>query len=365
MATVLVLGGTGAMGVYLVGMLADAGFEVVVTSRRPCQNMPRIRYRVGDAHSLEFLRSVVAFEHPDAIVDFMSYSTEEFASRSKFLLGASSHYLFLSSYRVFAESVPLVETSPRLLDVCDDSAYLATDEYALAKARQENILRKSGSRAWTILRPSITFSRDRFQFGCLEANVVCYRALQGLPVVMPEEMLERRTSLSWGKDVARLIARLVLNPSALGEDFIVATSESHTWKEIAVLYHEGIGMDVQVVPLTTYERICSPYQVRYDRLFDRVIDNRKVLSATGTSQSEFAPLAAGLLSELDSFKRYPVYRSMNPIQNAQIDRICGTRIDFRGFSPGEKRGYWYSRLPWLGNCRIAAKSFVRFFSRTK
>ena len=32
----------------------------------------------------------------------------------------------------------------RLLDISKDDKYLRTDEYALAKARQENILQKSG-----------------------------------------------------------------------------------------------------------------------------------------------------------------------------------------------------------------------------
>ena len=53
--------------------------------------------------------------------------------------------MFLSSSRVYAsQESPIREDSMRLLDVSHDSIYLKTDEYALAKARQEDILRKSG-----------------------------------------------------------------------------------------------------------------------------------------------------------------------------------------------------------------------------
>lgn len=51
----------------------------------------------------------------------------------------------MSSARVYAENNALIsEDSPRLLDVSTDAVYLRTNEYALAKAREENILRNSG-----------------------------------------------------------------------------------------------------------------------------------------------------------------------------------------------------------------------------
>ena len=67
----------------------------------------------------------------------------------------------------------------RLLDVSHDSIYLKTDEYALAKARQEDILRKSGKNNWTIIRPYITYSESRLQLGVLEKEAWLYRALKG------------------------------------------------------------------------------------------------------------------------------------------------------------------------------------------
>lgn len=51
----------------------------------------------------------------------------------------------MSSSRVYADSqTPITENSPRLLDVYKEEEYLKTDEYALSKARQEDILHRSG-----------------------------------------------------------------------------------------------------------------------------------------------------------------------------------------------------------------------------
>lgn len=345
---VLVLGGTGAMGVYLVPALLDAGFEVQVTSRAQQQSEhPRLQYFQGNARHAPFVREVLARTRPDAVVDFMAYDTSEFQDRRDILLNGTSHYLFLSSYRVFADSspAPLTERSPRLLDVCKDKAYLATDEYALAKARQEDLLRAAGKTNWTILRPCITYSRTRFQFGTLEANTLCFRALQGLPVIMAREILEKQTTMTWAGDVAKLVARLVLNPVALAEDYNVVTAEHHLWSEIADYYRISINLRVVETDLAAYVRVVGhPYQIRYDRLYDRILDNAKVLAATNVTQPNFMSLREGLRQELSSFKQRPVIQYPSFALNARMDRATGTRMSLDGFSLKRKIRYFLDRV---------------------
>ena len=100
---------------------------------------------------------------------------ELFTKRYKLLLENTKHYIYLSSYRVYAdEQHPITESAPRLLDVSDDKEMLETDTYALAKARQEDILSASSFKNWTAIRPAITFSKRRYQLVTMEANtVVC------------------------------------------------------------------------------------------------------------------------------------------------------------------------------------------------
>ena len=42
------------------------------------------------------------------------------------------------------------------------------------------------------------------------------------------------------------------------------------------------------------------YQLRYDRLFDRVIDNTKILELAGLNQKDLMPLYDGLKKELSA-----------------------------------------------------------------
>ncbi len=359
MAKIVILGGTGAMGVYLAPRLADEGHDVVVTSRKVHNaDCDGVRYARGDAKDIGFLSRLILDERPDAIVDFMIYTTFEFMSRRDILLQGCNHYLFASTYRVFSDSDIIKEDSPRLLDTCRDEKYIRSDEYALAKGRQENLLADARRGNWTIFRPSITFSKARFQFGCLESDVVCYRALQGLPVVMPSEMLGKQTTMTWGGDVAEMLSRIVLNEKAKSDVFNVVTAEHHTWSEISNVYAETIGLAVKSVPLSNYEQLCNPWQVRYDRLFNRVMDNSKVLSFTGLRQEDLHDSIQMLRNELKQFVERGVGRNVNVRQNALIDSWLHCRCSVNG-SWRTKAEYWSDRWPAVGKVMDALRRVKR------
>lgn len=134
------------MGTPLARLLVDGGNEVYVTSRQQHVKAGRIHFIQGNAKDLSFLASVLKQEQYDAVVDFMSYTTNEFERRYRLFLDSTQQYVFISSARVFAESAqPLTEDSPRLLDTSTDLAYLETDEYGLAKARQEDLFLNSAT----------------------------------------------------------------------------------------------------------------------------------------------------------------------------------------------------------------------------
>ena len=345
---ILILVGTGAMGIYVTQYASQMpGCQVFVTSRSARPSAENVNYLCGNAHDISFLQQTLKQIKPDAVIDFMLWTTKEFETVCPVFLANTSQYLFVSSYRVFAEQNPLTENSPRLLDVCKDSAYLQTDEYALAKARQENILRQSGKTNWTIVRPSITFSTYRFQLGCLEASTVCFRSLHNLPVPIPSEMLDKQTTLTWAGDVAVLLCRLLFNPQAYGEDFNVVTAEHHTWREIAGYYHKFIGTKIQEISLQDYiDMLGVPWQTKYDRMFDRILDNRKVLAATGIKQTDFTTLEEGLKKELEQFMKKPKL-TPNMILNARMDRLSNTKTPLSNQTFANRVRYYLARYPKL------------------
>lgn len=233
---VLLLGGTGAMGSHLATLLANDATDVAVTSRNRSGISGAVRYLGGDAHDMDFLAGVLS-EPWDAIVDFMVYNTPAFGNRLRTLLGATAQYVFISSARVYAKSAsPLIEDSPRLLDVSTDKAFLATDEYALTKARQEDLLRQSDRSNWTIIRPYITYSEARLQLGVLEKEDWLYRALKGKAIVFSSDIARKHTTLTYGRDVSRGIRAIIGQSGALGEAFHITADDAIGWDKAMSVY---------------------------------------------------------------------------------------------------------------------------------
>jgi nucleoside-diphosphate-sugar epimerase len=304
---VLVLGGTGAMGVYLVPMLAKMDYKVDVVSLDGGESSnPYIKYiKAENAKDPVYIAELLKNDY-DGIVDFLIYGTAEFKEKYRRLLENTGHYIYLSSYRVYAnEEHPIKETSPRLLDVIKEEPFISSEDYSLYKARGEEVLKASEFANWTAIRPAITYSKRRFQLVTLEADVIIERARHGKTVLIPHQAMDVQATMSWAGDVAKMISRLLFNDAAKRETYTVATAEHNPWRVVADYYNEHIGLKYEEVDKEDYISFISPdknlhvrWQLEYDRMFDRIIDNSKILNITGMKQSELMPLRDGLKREL-------------------------------------------------------------------
>ena len=197
--------------------------------------------------------------HYDGIVDFLIYSKYDFPLYYKKYLDNTDHYIYLSSCRIYAnEETPIRESSPRLLDYSRDPELLASNDYCIHKAKGENVLLTSEYKNWTIVRSATTYSTMRYQLVTLEAPYNVGRAFAGKKVVVPEQARLKPATLSWGGDVAQMIARLLFNPKAFTEIYNVSTNEHRTWDEIAGYYKDICGLETVWVDKEEYLKILSP-----------------------------------------------------------------------------------------------------------
>ena len=313
---VLVLGATGAMGQYLVPLLAGKGYQVdAVSLDQPKFQFPNVRNICGNAKEWGFLYELLQNRY-DGIVDFLMYPTAESYMKLMSIPTMTDHYIYLSSYRVYDnKEIPIRETSPRLLDTADDPLLRLSDDYCIYKARGEEMLKLLPRKNWSIVRPAITYSLMRYQLVTLEAANTVGRAFAGKTTILPVQARDKQATMTWGGDVARMIAEILFNEQCLGEAYTVATSEHHTWGEIADYYHEICGLNSVWVDKELFRELGNHqlfknvppnWQLECDRLFDRVIDNSKILAATGMKQSDLKPLFDGLKMEIERCpKDYP------------------------------------------------------------
>lgn len=324
---VLIFGGTGAMGAHITSLLAAKDVAVTVTSRKERVNKKNISYVVGDAKNDEFLRQLCS-KHWDAIIDFMVYTTEMLESRIDLLLDCTDQYVFISSARVYADNEGRIkEDSPRLLEVSKDDEYLNTNEYALEKAREENILFRSKKKNWTIVRPSLTYSEQRLQLGVYEKENWLYRALHGRSIVFSQDLMDKYYTLSYGLDVAEGIAALIGNAEAVGEIFHIVVDKEYQWKEILEVYLSTIEKMVGTRPkvvLTDFSTNLqikkSRYQVIYGRYFNRRFDASKIQSFVDTSR--WIDAKTGLEKCLIKFLEEPQFLDINWAVEGLIDRAA-------------------------------------------
>lgn len=348
---ILLLGGTGAMGTPLVDILsADAQNTVFVTTRSKKENRKNVTYYQGNARDDAFLASVLEDGPYDAIFDFMVYGTEELKRKLPTLLAHTKQYFFFSSSRCYAKSEGrIVETSSRLVDSCTDAEYLATDEYGLAKGREENLFSQSGKRNWTIIRPYITYNAYRIQLGVYEKENWLRRALAGRTIVLPKDIADRKTSLTYGPDVAGALIKLIGNEKAYGEAFHITTEESHTWGEILAFYCDKIEEKTGKRPKVKIvddskglQTVWNKWQIIYDRLFDREFDNSKIESVRGGAY-EYKTTFEGLDECLTQFLSKPVWREMNWRFEAWCDRQAG---EITPLSEISGRKNWLRYIKW-------------------
>lgn len=330
---ILVLGGTGAMGVPVVNKLNDLGHNLYVTSRSCRESVSNIKYIQGNAKDPNFFASLLKRKY-DVIIDFMVYGTDELERRLPQLLFHTGQYCFFSSSRVYAESKqPITEDSPRLLDACTDQEYLNTDEYALAKAREEDLLRKGKEKNWTIIRPYITYNDYRLQLGVYEKENWLYRALQGRTIVLPKDIADRKTSLTYGPDVAAAIVNLIGNEKAYGQAFHVVNAESITWGEILDLYLDiiekktGKRPKVKIIDNSQgLQNVWNPWQIRYDRMYDRIFDSSKIQEVCGVYH--YKKMSSGLKECLEKFLDKPKWLELDWRYEAWADKVTGDRASF-------------------------------------
>lgn len=312
---ILVLGGTGAMGEPLVQILSH-NHEVYVTSRKERTSTENIKYICGNAQNREFLEKVLRSKKWDTVVDFMVRSEATLKELASLFLDNTKQYVFISSSRVYAETAGLItETTPRLLEASTDQEYLKTKEYALSKAREEDVLLKSGRPNFTIIRPTISYNTNRLQLGVLEKENWLYRALKGRSIVFSEDINDKITTMTLGDDVAKGISSIIGQDSALGEIFHITSPISLPWSEILQVYlavlKEHLGRDVRVVMTKKSVNLKFKwriYQVIYCRYFNRTFDNTKISQYCDVNQ--FSSPQLGLKKCLEEFLRKPRFQEI-------------------------------------------------------
>lgn len=306
MKRVLLIAGGGTLGTHTANELLRLGHavDVICLEDKTSQN-PNLHY-IKAAVDLDYLSEFLKNRHYDGIVNFMLYtSVEDYIPTHTLLSQKTDHLIFMSSYRVYAdEQHPLTETAPLLIDTVKDREFLETEDYAVPKAHCERYIeRESGTDNWTIVRPVISFSSRRFDIVTTSGRRVINAAKTGTPVYLPACTRSLTAGLDWAGNSGKLIANLLWKPGAFREAFTVSSAQNLQWNDVANIYTELVGTHFEWVELESpLLKKGNPWMLKYDRMYDREIDNSKILRVTGLEPEDFTPIRKGIQIELENYR---------------------------------------------------------------
>ena len=145
---------------------------------------------------------------------------------------------------------------------------------------------------------------------------------------MPSDIAARKTALTYGPDVAAMVAALIGNDKALGQACHIVIPETTTWGNILRIYLDVIENKIGKRPNIKFvdnsselQKVWNPWQIRYDRLYDRSFDSSKVnLTCSGY---QYKSMRDGLQECLERFLDHPKWLGINWRYEAWADRITG------------------------------------------
>lgn len=306
--TVLLIGGAGAIGMFAAEELVKRGFKVDIITLDDLENTEDITYIKCKAGEQEY-RRILSEKRYGAIVDFLGYSRENCPKYLELFCENTEQYIYLSSYRVYAdEEHPITEKAPKLIDVYkDDAKMMEINTYPILKSQCENIIRASKySNKITVVRPVIAFYRNRLSFITTQFHTLVGRAREGKKILVPEIARNAIAGYSFSGNVGKLLAHLVLNEKAYGEDFTLGTDENLTWGQIGEYLEEFLGCEFCWIDTESYLKygVINSEGERYglfnDRGIDRDVDISKVLSVTGLSRDDLMDTRSAIKQEVEN-----------------------------------------------------------------
>lgn len=311
---ILLIAGGGTLGTYVSAELLRLGATVdVICPEDKESNNKRLTFIKGYADD-RLLDEVFAANRYDGIVNFLHYAipTKYHDVHNK-LISNTDHLIFLSSYRVYADLMhPIKEDAPRLLDTSSDEEFLQNENYALSKARCEDYLySQHAGESWTVVRPVISFSKYRFDLHVYSGEDILEYSRAKKPLLLPYDAKDLVAGVDWAGNSGKLIANLLFKSNAIGECYTISSAENITWGTLAEYYSSLTNLRVEYSDEASFFESypCVLNQKKwiylYDRKFNRIIDNSKVLGATGLSHSDLTPINYGLENELR------LYRELN------------------------------------------------------
>lgn len=307
---VVIIGGTGHVGTFLVPRLVMAGHEVICISRqenntytfhKAWESVKMVRIDRVEADKKKIFGKYIQDLDPDVVIDMICFTLESAKNLVEALHGRVQHFLHCGTTWVHghSEQVPTVETQKRN----------PFGQYGIHKAAIESYLisisRQKGFPA-TILHPGHIVGPGWLPInpiGNLDPKIF-KRLAEGKEIILPNNGMETLHHVH-ADDVAQSFMKALTNwNNAIGESFHVVSEQALTLRGYATAMATWYGQEAKLsfLPWEEWKRTVS--QKEADLTWDHISHSPNFSIEKAKKLLNYQPRYSSLQAIQESVKQY-------------------------------------------------------------
>jgi nucleoside-diphosphate-sugar epimerase len=324
---ILIIGGTGLISSACSDLAVERGHELFIVNRSTSMHysVPEdATVLQADVYADEaYLASLLAGHRFDAVVDFLAYTVNDIERDLRLFRDITDQFVFISSasaYQKPPKHYRITEETPLENPYWGYSRNKIACEERLMKAYQDEGF------PITIIRPSLTYGTSQIPLvgaSWLHPYTVIDRVKRGEKVIIPGDGTSLWV-LTWNADFAKGLIGLLGNDKAIGEAFHITSDEVLTWNQIFFEVYQALGLEPNVV------HISSEMVIKYDpdklgtllgdKVNSVVFDNSKIKQFVPDFSCE-VNWSEGLRRSLAWFESHIEFQTIDKEMNDQWNSI--------------------------------------------